>query len=203
MRFTPDDYTELLGLYLGDGCISAAARTDRLRLSLDARYPEMNRDIEALMERCFPCNEVARVKPSPSRWSGRDDTWLVLSVYSGHLRCLFPQHGPGRKHERQIRLEPWQTELLDAAPWGFMRGCIRSDGCVFVNRTDVHRPVPYEYLTYEFSNRSEDIARLFVGACDRVGVMTRLTRSARGVWDVRINRRESVALLLDHVGQKS
>ncbi|MDQ4072387.1 MAG: hypothetical protein M3088_05865, partial [Actinomycetota bacterium] len=30
------DYAELLGLYLGDGCISRAGRTARLRFTLDA-----------------------------------------------------------------------------------------------------------------------------------------------------------------------
>jgi hypothetical protein len=25
----------------------------------------------------------------------------------------FPQHGPGRKHERPIVLEPWQLEIVD------------------------------------------------------------------------------------------
>ena len=33
------DYAELLGLYLGDGNISQLARTQSLRISLDARYP--------------------------------------------------------------------------------------------------------------------------------------------------------------------
>ena len=27
-----------------------------------------------------------------------------------HWPCLFPQHGPGRKHERKIRLEAWQRD---------------------------------------------------------------------------------------------
>ena len=39
IHFTPDDYAELLGLYLGDGCISAGARTFRMRIALDAKYP--------------------------------------------------------------------------------------------------------------------------------------------------------------------
>lgn len=203
MRFEGEDYTELLGLYLGDGFISAGARTDRLRPFLDARYPAMNAEISGLLQRCFPHNRVSNVAPSPSGYSGRSDTCFVLSVYSGHLRCLFPQHGPGRKHEREIVLEAWQTNLLERAPWGFIRGCIRSDGCAFVNRTDVHREVPYEYLSYDFSNRSEHIARLFVAACGMVGVTTRLNCDSRGRWDVRINRRDSVALMLQHVGRKS
>ncbi|MEK6271181.1 MAG: helix-turn-helix domain-containing protein [Actinomycetota bacterium] len=32
MWFTPEDYAELLGLYLGDGCISQHPRTTRLRI---------------------------------------------------------------------------------------------------------------------------------------------------------------------------
>ena len=52
-------------------------------------------------------------------------------------------------------LETWQR-LVGAAPWAFLRGCIRSDGCVFVNRTG-----RYEYLSYGFTNYSSDILDLF------------------------------------------
>src|SRR4051812_34062033 len=38
------DYAELLGLYLGDGCISVLERTQRLRISLDAKYPGIVRN---------------------------------------------------------------------------------------------------------------------------------------------------------------
>jgi hypothetical protein len=197
MRFAPEDYTELIGLYLGDGYISEGPRTQRLRLSLDAKYPKMNGEIGLLLGRCFPDNVVGMVKPGPTGWSDRSNTLIVFSIYSGHLGCLFPQHGPGRKHERSIHLEPWQIALLDRAPWGFIRGCIRSDGCAFINRTG-----PYEYLSYEFSNRSKDIIDLFLHACDRASVFTRVNGSNEGGWSVRINRRESVALMLEHVGIK-
>jgi hypothetical protein len=33
------DYAYVLGLYLGDGCISRTGRTQRLRITLDASYP--------------------------------------------------------------------------------------------------------------------------------------------------------------------
>lgn len=126
-----------------------------------------------------------------------------VSVYSCHLPCLFPQHGPGKKHERPIVLEPWQRNLVAAAPWAFIRGCIRTDGCAFINRTDIHRAEPYEYLSYEFSNMSKDIVDLFLEACDRVGVFTRANCNPRGRWSVRINRRDSVAAMLEHVGLKT
>ncbi len=203
MEFTPDDYMELLGLYLGDGCVSEGARSQRLRLHLDAKYPVMNHEIKQLLHRCFPENPVGQPKAPTSAWSGRSDTLVILSVYSRHLGCLFPQHGPGRKHERRIALEDWQMKLLEASPWRLLRGCIRSDGCAFMNRTDIHRAQPYEYLSYDFSNRSKDIIDLFTTACDLAGIHDyRVCGQATGRWDVRINRRASVALMLEHVGRK-
>jgi hypothetical protein len=95
------------------------------------------------------------------------------------------------------------NKILEAAPWPFIRGCIRSDGSVFINRTDIHRPEPYEYLSYEFSNASEAIARFFESACEGLGSRPRSSVDAQDRWRVRMNRRESVARLLVHVGVKS
>jgi hypothetical protein len=186
MRIEPRDYAELLGLYLGDGYITQGARTQRLRLSLDAAYPRIVEDSAVILRRVFPSQRVGRCKAD----SGHT---VVLWVYFGHLTCLFPQHGAGKKHERRILLEPWQHELVNAAPWAFLRGCIRSDGCVFVNRTG-----RYEYLSYDFANHSADILDLFVATCTAVGLRPR--RYAR---DVRLYRREDVALLVERVGLKS
>jgi hypothetical protein len=204
IRFTADDYAELLGVYLGDGSISTGPRTQRLRIYLDARYPRMIEDIRGLLERCFPKNRIGTAKPSRSPWSGRDDSWIVLSLYSSHLACVFPQHGIGKKHEREIRLESWQVELVGAAPWALIRGLIRTDGCHFVNRTNIHRSTPYEYLSYYFANKSKDIVDVLLRALDQVGIRDGRTRfdKARGLWQVRINRRASVALMLEYVGLK-
>ena len=107
-----------------------------------------------------------------------------------------PQHGDGPKHGRRIALETWQMRQLEQAPWSFLRGCIRSDGCVFVNRTG-----PYSYLSYDFCNKSQDIIELFTEACRLVGVGYRLT-CWRGRFRVRINRRGSVKRMLKEVGVK-
>jgi hypothetical protein len=190
IRFSAEDYTELLGLYLGDGCITELARTERMRIVLDAKYPRLIRETHALLERCFPANSVGiTIKDRGS--------CFVVWVYSQHMACLFPQHGPGKKHQRRLILEPWQADLLRQAPWGFIRGCIRSDGCAFVNRTG-----PYEYLSYDFSNLSKDLVDLFCTACDLAGVQYRMNGGGR-LWDVRINRRDSVALMVEHVGLKT
>src|SRR5436190_13838576 len=169
----------------------------RLRIALDAKYPMMIQQTHAVLTRCFPENSVDVIR---KHVKGK---CVNVSTYSKHLPCIFPQHGPGAKHKRRIVLESWQQEILDARPWPFIRACIWTDGCAFVNRTDIHRPVPYGYLTYGFSNMSEDIVGLFVDSCDRVGVVTRVNRSRRGLWDVRINRRARAALMLEHVGLKS
>ena len=161
-------YAELLGLYLGDGHITQMARADRLRLFLDAKYPNIVDESEALLRRCFPENRVGRVVAEEGRM-------VVLWAYSLHLTCLFPQHGAGKKHDRPVVLEPWQNALVDAAPWAFLRGCIRSDGCVFVNRTG-----RYEYLSYDFSNLSQDILDLFVATCAASVCGLAVTRGTSG-----------------------
>ena len=175
----------MLGLYLGDGHITQMARAQRLRLMLDAKYPVIVDEAAALIARVVPRNKVGRQSVHEGRM-------VTLFAYHQHWSCLFPQHGPGKKHDRPIVLEPWQQELVAQAPWAFLRGCIRSDGCCFINRTG-----KYEYESYDFANLSRDILELFVATCASVGVDCR-------VYDkrTRIYRRASVALMLEHVGRK-
>src|SRR3954452_21406947 len=45
----PPRYSELLGFYLGDGCISQLPRTYSLRISLDANYPLVVGQVEWLL----------------------------------------------------------------------------------------------------------------------------------------------------------
>jgi hypothetical protein len=186
VTFTAADYAELLGLYLGDGHIAALSRTQKLRISLDAGYEQIVVDADALLRRCFPANRVGRVL------ADRGAT-VVLHVHHAHLACLFPQYGPGKKHHRRIVLEDWQQSLVATAPWALLRGLIRSDGCVFVNRTG-----RYEYLSYQFTNLSQDILDLFVATCEGLGL-----RPRRTLRYVRLNRRQDVARLLAHVGKKA
>jgi hypothetical protein len=186
VELTPGDYAELLGLYLGDGHISPMPRSQRLRLSLDAKYPRIIAEAEALLRRVFPACQVGRVV------ADRGST-VVLWVYHRHLACLFPQHGPGKKHERPMELEAWQTGLVAEAPWSFLRGCIRSDGCSFVNRTG-----RYSYLSYEFRNWSDEILGIFATTCSGLGL-----QPPQYADRVRLCRRADVAELLTHVGVKS
>jgi hypothetical protein len=142
-------------------------------------------DAEAVLQRCFGGNRVGTV-------SADAGATMVLSVYNSHLPCLVPQQGPGPKHLRRIELESWQTAIIEASPFDFLRGCIWSDGCLFINRTG-----PYEYLTADFCNSSADIRGLFVRACEAAGLDYRAANDR-----VRINRRASVERLVAQIGTK-
>ncbi|POX60228.1 hypothetical protein C3492_27640 [Streptomyces sp. Ru62] len=191
-------YSYLLGLYLGDGHIShySQHRVPNLMISCTESWPGLMETCETAMRTVFPDNRVCRV-----RRTGCSN----VKVYSKHLHCLFPQHGPGKKHERPIVLEAWQQAVVDAHPWEFIRGLIHSDGCRITNWTT--RLVGgerkrYEYPRYFFTNTSADIIRLFTDALDKVGVEWKTLNQSRAAVTVSIARKASVALMDTHVGPK-
>jgi hypothetical protein len=190
----PPAYVYLLGLYLGDGCISAhRRRVYRLRLFFDARYPEILDAGEAAVRSVFPRNRINRLMRSGGYANSSPRSNVEVSVYSKTLPCLFPQHGPGRKHERPIVLAEWQRELVARHPELLLRGLIHSDGCRFVNTGRNWR-----HPRYSFSNRSEDILKIFCDACDLLGV--RWTTAPRTVY---VSRVRDVAVLDEFIGPKA
>lgn len=179
-------YTYLLGMYLGDGYISARPRgVYFLRIALDAKYPGIIDECCRAMEDLMPGQPAHRLR--------RRERCVTVSMHSRHWPCLFPQHGPGRKHERLIRLEPWQEELVSQEPERFVRGLIHSDGCRVVANDRGVRSV-----RYHFSNRSEDIKRLFCEALDNLGIPW--TRPSDR--DIAIYRKAAVARLDEFIGPK-
>ena len=177
-------YCYLVGLYLGDGCISRARRVLSLRIVLDTKYP-------AIIERCRQAIDMLmpRQRAGVVRRKGCAEVWL----YSKHWPCLFPQHGPGKKHTRRIRLEPWQQALVDQATEEFILGLIHSDGCrVVANDRGITS------IRYHFTNMSEDILGLFTAAVDAVGIPW--TRSSKKI--VSIYRKAATARLDEFVGPK-
>ena len=103
---------------------------------------------------------------------------VEVSLYSKHWPCLFPQHGPRKKHHRTIELQPWQGELVKVATEDFIRGLIHSDGCrVVANDRGVAS------VRYHFSNYSEDILGIFTAALDHLGIpWTRPTKRMVAVY---------------------
>ncbi len=188
----PAAYAYLLGQYLGDGTIVLTRRgVYRLFITCCAAYPAIVGECVAALEAVLPDNRVGR-RSKPGA--------IDVNCYSKHLPCLFPQHGPGRKHGRRIVLAPWQTTLaLDAHPELFIRGLIHSDGSRFLNRVRNSSGREYAYVRYQFSNRSDDIRALFTAACDRLGIEWRHMSE----YDVSVARRGSVAMLDRIVGPKA
>lgn len=187
-------YAQLLGLYLGDGCLSALAKgVYSLRITCDSRYPGLIDAAEAAIAGVRAGRPVARV-PAPG-------CTVVQSLWK-HWVCLFPQHGAGRKHERPIVLAPWQRAIVDEHPQPLVRGLFHSDGCRVTNwtvRPLAAGPRRYEYPRYLFSNESADIIGVCAAALDRLGVHWTLPR--RNLLSVA--RRADVALLDTFVGPKS
>jgi hypothetical protein len=191
----PRAYSYLLGMYLGDGCVSRGKRAHMLRVALDAAYPMIIAQCQVAMRVLMP-NAVAYVYP---RRGAR--MVYVQSVTDLWLQA-FPQHGPGRKHERPIVLEDWQQQIVDAYPEEFLRGLIDSDGCRTVNRFTTKLPsgrvAEYAYARYFFSNLSPDIRGLFCTTCDALGL--RWTQS--NPRNISVSHRVSVARLDEFVGPK-
>ena len=178
-------YCYVLGMYLGDGCISRGPRTWHLRITLDTKYPGIIDSCREALDILMPGQHAALVR--------RKDNCADVVLCSNHWPCLLPQHGPGKKHTRPIRLEPWQEKLVNKAPEDFVRGLIHSDGCrVVANDRGV------KSIRYHFTNHSEDILNLFTAALDRLGIPW--TRSTKYV--VSIYRKAATARLDEFIGPK-
>lgn len=126
--------------------------------------------------------------------SSRSCNYVEVYSYSKAWPCLFPQHGPGKKHERRIILSPWQNTAAGDSPGALLRGLIHSDGCRFENTGRGG----WSHPRYSFSNLSIDIQKIFCAACDRLGL--RWTRAQPKT--VYVSRKADVALLDRYVGPK-
>jgi len=101
----------------------------------------------------------------------------MVKSYSKHWPCLFPQHGPGRKHHRRIELREWQEVIVQKFSGEFAKGLFHSDGWRGVNRVRL---------------------RLCGEALDRLGIEWRFSRRNT----ISVARREAVARLDEFVGPK-
>jgi hypothetical protein len=189
-------FAYLLGLYLGDGCLMTPPRgAPRLGIYLDGAYPDIVAEAAAAVHTTVPEANIC---------FGRQRNSRVAIVLASSLAwpLAFPQHGPGRKHERKIELAPWQAEITHAHPKALLRGLIHSDGarCIngFKTRLPSGRIAEYAYPRYFFSNLSADIRRIFCQHCELLGI--RWTQSNHR--NISISHRDSVALLDNFIGPK-
>jgi hypothetical protein len=186
-------YAYLLGLYLGDGhMILGPKGVWVLSITCCDGWPGLMAQARVAVAAVMPSSKVfTRARTGCTDIKSASKQWL----------CLFPQHGPGRKHERKIELEPWQGRIVAEYPGDFARGLFHSDGCRSVNR--VRRPLKngdrwYEYPRYFFANHSADIHRLCGQALDRLGVEWRFSKPTT----ISVARRAAVTRLDEFVGPK-
>jgi hypothetical protein len=190
------DYAYLLGLYLGDGCISLAGARDKkvwkLRIACADAWP-------GLIQEC--ARAMIAIRPDNKVFTQQHPGCTEVVSTSRHWPCLFPQHGPDRKHLRKIELQAWQRTIVAAHAGHFARGLFHSDGYRGINRVRARLADGdhwYEYPRYLFSNESGDILRLCGEALDRLGVVWRFSRPNV----ISVARREAVARLDEFVGPK-
>ena len=177
-------YAYLLGMYLGDGCLTRHRRTYLLVISLDAAYPDIALRCAAAVKKVNPYHPVSIY---------RQDNVLRVKAYGVCWLKLFPQHGPGRKHHRKIELCDWQDTLVQTNAWEFLRGLLESDGSRF-DRCVGGR----NYPAYGFTNRSSDILDMFKRVCDELAIQYTVPTAE----SISIARREDVRRLDDAIGPK-
>ena len=198
----PRAYVYLLGLYLGDGCISAHRRgVYRMRIFLDLKYPGVIDECEAALTEVMPANKVSRLERSGSFADGDDPSNVEVSSFSKAWPCLYPQHGPGMKHTRRIWLADWQQDLAERWPEALLRGMIQSDGCRFINTGRGG----WRHPRYCFSNVSTDVTSIFCTACDRVGLRwtAAFPSDERKAVTIYVSRKDDVARMDEFIGPKA
>lgn len=188
-------YAYLLGIYLGDGHIATMPKNVyRLQIVQDQKY------VGLISECCTAISSLIKGHNLHVGFQQRKGCININSFWK-HWPCVFPQHAPGRKHERKLELVDWQQQVIHREPTLFIRGLIHSDGCRGLNRIRKHTSggtKEYIYPRYQFTNESADIKRLFCESCDRLGIKWRhMNRKT-----ISIARREEVEKMDAIVGPK-
>jgi len=185
-------YSLLLGYYLGDGCISRVRSSYSLRVSCDRRYPGIVADVTGAISAVHPGGSVCRVAAPGT---------VVVQGWWKHWPCLFPQHGPGRKHERSLHLADWQRVVIRMHPGEFLRGLFHSDGCRTNNwatRMVAGVKKRYDYPRWQFVNESPDIRLWCTETLDLLEIGWR--QSSRKC--ISVSTSEGVARLDELIGPK-
>jgi hypothetical protein len=180
-------YAYVLGIYLGDGEIDNARRTKRLIIALDKKYPK-------IIERCVESIQAVMPQHKVSYYNCPVGNCVRVSCCSIEWTVVLPQHGAGLKHNRPIILEDWQQRIVDTFPLEFFRGLYHSDGSRPQNIVKGRN-----YPRYQFSNKSDDIRKLFTDTVERLG----LSWTPANRHNVAISRREDVEWLDKYVGAKA
>lgn len=182
------DYSFILGLYLGDGCITENGRNNssyKLRIAQDKKYPKT----------------ISLIQNRLSSFFGKESKLVSgkgcyhITIYDKYLPIYFPQHGKGFKHDRKIRLNDFQLKNIDDVE--LLKGLWISDGSFYIAKLS-----KYKYERYNFTNKSTDLIEIFSGLLDNLGVKHSKRVKNNGVWIIEIQNKKYVSILRDILGIK-
>ena len=176
-------YNYILGLYLGDGCISPQKMSYKLRITQDNKYPNSVNEIKNLLNSFFKNNVFVCIPKGCT----------VIAIYDKNLPLYFPQHGVGKKHDREIILSDYQRENIDYP--NLLKGLWVSDGSYYLASS--------KYEAYNFTNKSTDIISLFEECLTFCEVNYRKRIKKNGVWIIEITKKSEVQKMKELVGFKS
>jgi intein-encoded DNA endonuclease-like protein len=184
-------YAFLLGEYLGDGHIICSKKLKngnnvfKFRIFQDTKYPNVIKEIQSAMQIILGgCISVVKKK---------EENCVEIFTYSTQVATLFPQLGPGKKHNRKIVILEWQKKIIEEYPFDFLKGLIYSDGCIFLNKKSGQYWI-------DFTNRSEDIKEIYEEVLGSLGIMS--SRNSKGL-NVRVTNQLAVSALMEHIPLKS
>lgn len=152
-------YSFILGLYLGDGCISQNV----LNIYLDKKYDKMNKYVMFCYGKLFgrdpnildrSCDNIKYKSNS-----------IVVRYSNPYIGKIFPHCGVGMKYLRKIELQSWQKQIIN--PIELVKGLIFSDGCFYFNK------VTKQYY-YNFTNCSMDIIQILINALNELDIKNTL-----------------------------
>ena len=174
-------YNYILGLYLGDGCISGTKDTKKFRIFLDDKYPYIIEKAKNNLDLLFPYNT-----PNTKHSS---EHCIEVYLFNTHLVELFPQHGLGKKHDRDVSLVPWQKQNIEYDQLAL--GLFHSDGCYYEslikNKKDIGKD--YVYKNYGFKNCSLDIIEIYKECLDNLEIEYRVVTCSKSKTSNKINGR--------------
>ncbi len=133
----------IIGVALGDGNLSNPnGRAIRLRVTCDARYPILAKDIVKALKTVLPKNVVSIVQ-APRK------TYFNISVYSNQLGKWIPwKVGKGTKEIQRIRVPMW-IRIHQPYRKECLRGLLQTDGSIYKDRG---------YLMVNFTNHVRGLA---------------------------------------------
>ncbi len=134
----------IIGVALGDGNLSSPnGRATRLRITCDAKYPQIANSIRDALRLLLPQNAISIV-----RVPGKT-TFFNISIYSNRLNDWMPwKVNGGTKEDQKARVPEW-IRINRVYARECLRGLLQTDGSMYRDRG---------YLMVNFCNNIEELA---------------------------------------------